>query len=144
MLLGKTHLWNRLTGRQRRNYASPSQSIFTVFPDIRQPPVPTPAQRNLSVGPRGQGREPKRVVKHLDVNAERIHMAQSLMYIGKLTGFYWRRYLPDEFSEMLLGFFFVRRRKFRAQVLAVEKPVLSLGILGRTDESGTIFLFVAL
>src|SRR4030095_2930654 len=97
MLLGKTHLWNRLTGRQRRNYASPSQSIFTVFPDIRQPPVPTPAQRNLSVGPRGQGREPKRVVKHLDVNAERIHMAQSLMYIGKLTGFYWCRYLPAEF-----------------------------------------------
>src|SRR4030095_1373043 len=71
-------------------------------------------------------------------------MAQSLMYIGKLTGFYWSRYLPAEFSEMLLGFFFVRRRKFRAQVLAVEKPVLSLGILGRTDESGTIFLFVAL
>ena len=84
-LFGEANLRNRFLGRQRRHHAGPAQAVFAEPPDIGQPTIPCPAERDLGIGAAGERRDPQRIEQHLDVDAELVHVLKPLLHVGQLA-----------------------------------------------------------
>ncbi len=139
MLLGETNLGQRFGRRQRRNDAGPAQPIVTELPNICQPAVPTPAQRDLRIGAFRQRRNPERVVDHLHIDAEFVHMLEPPLHVGKLARLNRRSDVSAEFFQVLRRLLFVRRRKLGSYVFAVEKPRLPSRFARQRHELRPVF-----
>src|SRR5262245_15876279 len=87
MLLSETNLWRGFGGGQRRNDTSPAQAVFAELPDVRQPAVPAPTERDLHFRPTRERPEPERVVEHLHIDPQGVHVSQPLGYIAELPSF---------------------------------------------------------
>jgi hypothetical protein len=66
-----------LVHHQGRRHAHPAQPVGRLFPDIDQPTVVGPRQRDLGIGVLGQAGQPHRWKQHLDVDPEIVHVAQA-------------------------------------------------------------------
>src|SRR5207244_11330128 len=92
----------------------------------------------------GERPQPERVVEHLHVDSQRVHVSQPLGYIADLPGLHRSAHFPAESFDMLFGLLLVGRGKLGAEVLAVENPMLALGIVRLGHELRAIFFFTGL
>jgi hypothetical protein len=67
-----------------------------------------------------------------------------LGHIANLSGLHRSAHFPAESFDMLFGLLLVGRGKLGAEVLAVENPMLALGIIRVGHERRAIFLFAGL
>src|SRR5207237_4923846 len=141
MFLGEANLRRGLGRGQRRHYTGPAQAILAELPDIRQPAVPAPTERDLHFRAARERPQPERVVEHLHVDPQRVHVSQPLGHIADLPGLHRSSHFPAESFDMLFGLLLVGRGKLGAEILAVENPMLPLGIIRLGYERRAIFFF---
>src|SRR5207249_1085695 len=122
----------------------PAQAVLAEFPDIRQPAVPAPTERDLHFRAAREWPEPERVVEHLHIDPQGVHVPQPLGHIANLPGLHRSSHFPAESFDMLCGLLLVGREKLGAEILAVENPMLALGIVRLGYERRAIFFFTGL
>src|SRR5262249_36846373 len=75
MFLGEAHLRRGFAWGQCRNDTGPAQAVLAEFPDVRQPAIPAPTERDLDFRATRERPEPERVVEHLHVDPQGVHVS---------------------------------------------------------------------
>ena len=85
ILLRFLNLRRRLIQRQSRNHARPAQPAVALSPHFAEPAVPTAAERHFDFRPFGYLFDPERVMEHLYVDTQPIHMLQSQLHVVQFS-----------------------------------------------------------
>ena len=127
VLLGETDLVQRVRHAQGRRHARPPEPPVRLRPDVRQPPVPAPAQRHLHRRPLGHLFDEHGVVQHLHVHADVVHVLQPEPHVAQLPGLLGLGELAAHLllapRQLLLG----EGGKAESPHLAVHQPELERG-----------------
>ena len=124
----------------QRQHTHPAQPALGLPPDVGQPPVVAPADRDLSLWTIGNPLQKQGGPEHLDVHAELVHVFQADLHVFALSRFLRSRHLAPELrlerGDVRSG----HGLAGQASDLAIDVPVFPPPLSPGTDHDRTELL----
>src|SRR5918996_276352 len=138
IFFGEAKLIQSIGHTEQRQRTHPAQPAFSLLPDVCQPTVVRAAQGDVYFGPFRALVEEDTRIEYLHIDAQLVHMPQTLIDIFNVTRFHRSRHIPAELLRSFHQVFFAEYKSKQTSNLSVDHPVLFAAVILGVKQSRAV------